>query len=136
MVVEDVMTREVVTLTPEHTLRDAIDLLRSNRIRHLPIVEEQRLVGIVTDRDVKRATPSVLTGVGKDEYDNSLLTIKVSQLMTREPITVPRQSALKSAVEIFINRKVGALPVVDNGRLVGILTEIDILRVAYDLLPD
>lgn len=136
MVVEDVMTRDVVTLTPEHTLRDAIDLLRSKRIRHLPVVEAQRLVGIVTDRDVKRATPSVLTGVGKDEYDNSLLTIKVSQLMTREPITVPRQSALKSAVEIFINRKVGALPVVDDGHLVGILTEIDILRVAYDLLPD
>jgi acetoin utilization protein AcuB len=136
MVVEDVMTREVVTLTPEHTLRDAIDLLRSKRIRHLPVVEAQRLVGIVTDRDVKRATPSVLAGVNRDEYDNTLLTIKVSQLMTREPITVPRKSALKSAVEIFINRKVGALPVVDNDRLVGILTEIDILRVAYDLLPD
>jgi acetoin utilization protein AcuB len=136
MVVEDVMTREVVTLTPDHTLRDAIDLLRSRRIRHLPVVEAQRLVGIVTDRDVKRATPSVLAGVNRDEYDNTLLTIKVSQLMTREPITVPRKSALKSAVEIFINRKVGALPVVDNDRLVGILTEIDILRVAYDLLPD
>jgi acetoin utilization protein AcuB len=136
MVVEDVMTRDVVTLTPEHTLRDAIDLLRSKRIRHLPIVEAQKLVGIVTDRDVKRATPSVIAGVDRDEYDNSLLTIKVSQLMTREPITVPRQSALKAAVEIFINRKVGALPVVDEGHLVGILTEIDILRVAYDLLPD
>jgi acetoin utilization protein AcuB len=136
MVVEDVMTRDVVTLTPEHTLRDAIDLLRSKRIRHLPIVEAQKLVGIVTDRDVKRATPSVIAGVDRDEYDNSLLTIKVAQLMTREPITVPRQSALKAAVEIFINRKVGALPVVDEGHLVGILTEIDILRVAYDLLPD
>lgn len=136
MVVEDVMTSEVVTLTPEQTLRDAINLLRSKRIRHLPVVEGQRLVGIVTDRDVKRATPSVLAGVGKDEYDNTLLTIKVAQLMTREPITVPRQSALKAAVEIFINRKVGALPVVDEGHLVGILTEIDILRVAYDLLPD
>ena len=136
MVVEDIMTRDVVTLTPEHTLRDAIDLLRSKRIRHLPVVEAQRLVGIVTDRDVKRATPSVLAGVNRDEYDNTLLTIKVSQLMTREPITVPRKSALKSAVEIFINRKVGALPVVDNDRLVGILTELDILRVAYDLLPD
>ena len=136
MVVEDVMTRDVVTLTPEHTLRDAIDLLRSKRIRHLPIVEAQKLVGIVTDRDVKRATPSVIAGVDRDEYDNSLLTIKVAQLMTREPITVPRQSALKAAVEIFINSKVGALPVVDEGHLVGILTEIDILRVAYDLLPD
>jgi acetoin utilization protein AcuB len=136
MVVEDVMTRDVVTLTPEHTLLDAINLLRSKRIRHLPIVEGQKLVGIVTDRDVKRATPSVVAGVGRDEYDSSLLTIKLAQLMTREPTTVLRKSALKNAVEIFINRKVGALPVVDDGHLVGILTEIDILRVAYDLLPD
>jgi len=136
MVVEDVMTRDVVTLAPEQTLRDAINLLRSKRIRHLPVVDEQKLVGIVTDRDVKRATPSVLAGVGKDEYDNSLLTIKVSQLMTREPITVHRASPLKNAVEIFINRKVGALPVVDDDHLVGILTDIDIMRVAYDLLPD
>jgi len=135
MVVEDVMTREVVTLTPEQTLRDAINLLRSKRIRHLPVVDEQRLVGIVTDRDVKRAAPSVLAGWERDRYDEMLLTIKVAQLMTREPITVPCQSALKDAVGIFIERKVGALPVVDNGHLVGILTEMDILRVAYDLLP-
>jgi acetoin utilization protein AcuB len=136
MIVDDVMTRDVVTLNPDQTLLDAINLLRSKRIRHLPVVEGQKLVGIVTDRDVKKATPSVLAGVEKDEYDKSLLTIRVAQMMTREPMTVPRQSALKNAVEIFINRKVGALPVVDDGHLVGILTEIDILRVAYDLLPD
>jgi acetoin utilization protein AcuB len=136
MIVEDVMTRDVVTLTPEQTLRDAITLLRRQRIRHLPVVDGQKLLGIVTDRDVKRATPSVLTGVGKDEYDNSLVAIKVAQLMTREPITVPRGSTLKSAVEIFINTRVGALPVVEDGRLVGILTDVDVLRVARDFLPD
>lgn len=136
MRVEEVMTRDVETLTPEQTLRDAINLLRRKRIRHLPVVDGQTLVGIVTDRDVKRATPSVLTGVGHDEYDNSLLSIKVAQCMTREPITVLSRASLKSAVEIFINTRVGALPVVDDGRLVGILTDIDVLRVAYDLLPE
>jgi acetoin utilization protein AcuB len=136
MLVEDVMTRDVVTLTPQQTLMDAINLLRRERIRHLPVVEGPELRGIVTDRDVKRATPSVLAGIGKDEYDNSLQTITVGQLMTRDPITVPRRSPLKSAVQIFINTRVGALPVVDDGRLVGILTDIDVLRVAHDLLPD
>jgi CBS domain-containing protein len=136
MMVEDVMTRDVVTLTPEQTLRDAIDLLRRERIRHLPVVEGQKLLGIVTDRDVKRATPSVLAGVANDEYDNSLLTITVRQLMTREPVTVPGRSPLKKAVAIFINTRVGALPVVDDGHLIGILTSIDVLRVAHDLLPD
>jgi acetoin utilization protein AcuB len=134
MLVKDVMTRDVATLTPEQTLRDAINLLRSRRIRHLPVVEGQKLVGIVTDRDVKRAAPSVLTGVGNEAFDNSLLTIKVAQVMTREPITVLDRASLKSAVEIFINTKVGALPVVDDGRLVGILADSDILRVAYNLL--
>src|SRR5262245_20188590 len=136
MVVEDVMTRDVLTLTPDQTLRDAIDLLRSKRIRHLPVVEGQRLLGIVTDRDVKRATPSVLSGIDKNEYDNLLLTTTVAQLMTREPITVLRNSPLKRAVEIFISRRVGALPVVDGDLLVGILTDVDVLRVAHDLLPD
>lgn len=136
MLVKDAMTREVETLTPEQTLRDAINLLRRKRIRHLPVVEGQKLVGIVTDRDVKRAAPSVLTGVGNEEFDNSLLTIKIAQVMTREPITVPDRASLKSAVEIFINTKVGALPVVDDGRLVGILADSDVLRVAYNLLPE
>jgi CBS domain-containing protein len=56
--------------------------------------------------------------------------------MTRDPITVSGRASLKSAVEIFINSRVGALPVVDDGRLIGILTDIDVLRVAYDLLPE
>ena len=136
MLVEDAMTSAVETLSPDETLRDAINLLRSKRIRHLPVVEASRLVGIVTDRDVKRATPSVLSGVAKEDYDSSLLTIKVAQFMTREPITVTRKSGLKTAVGIFIDKKIGALPVVDDGRLAGILTEIDVLRVAYDLLKD
>jgi CBS domain-containing protein len=136
MLVQDVMTREVVTLTPEQTLRDAIEVLRREHIRHLPVVEGNKLLGIVTDRDVKRATPSVLTGVGNDDYNKSLLTITVAQLMTREPITVPGGSSLKSAVETLINSRVGALPVVDDGYLVGILTDSDVLRVAYDLLPE
>ena len=123
-----------MTLTPEDTLRDALRLLRSNRIRHLPVVDDLKLVGIVTDRDVKRATPSVLSGVHRDEYDRVLAATKVVQFMTREPITVTPKTRLKAAVEIFIARKVGALPVVEDSHLVGILTDVDILRVAHDLL--
>ena len=135
MLVEDVMSRSVVTLTPEQTLRDALNLLQSNRVRHLPVVDGSALVGMVTDRDVKRATPSVLSGVGRDEYDRVLKTTKVAQFMTREPITVTPKSGLKAAIEIFLDRRVGALPVVEDGHLVGILSDSDILRVALDLLP-
>jgi acetoin utilization protein AcuB len=136
MVVEEVMSPEVVTLTPEQTLRDAITLLRRERIRHLPVVDGTKLVGIVTDRDVKRATPSVLAGADSDEYNTSLATIKVAQVMTREPMTVTRRMPLKSAIEIFISSRFGALPVVEDGHLVGILTDVDIMRVAHGLLND
>jgi acetoin utilization protein AcuB len=136
MTTQDAMTRTVLTLSPNDTLRDAIVLLRSNRIRHLPVVNDSTLVGIVTDRDVKRATPSVLAGVAEDEYETALLNITVSQFMTRDPVTVSQQSGLKAAVSVLIDTKIGALPVVDDGRLVGILTESDILRIAHDLLSD
>ena len=136
MLVEDVMSRALVTIAPEETLRAAFDLLLKNRIRHLPVVGGSALVGIVTDRDVKRATPSVLTGIDRDEYDRVLATTKVAQFMTRDPVTVTPKTRLKAAVEIFLNRRVGALPVVDDGCLVGILSDTDIVRVAFDLLPD
>jgi acetoin utilization protein AcuB len=134
MLVEDVMSRSVVTLAPEATLRETVDLLQSNRIRHVPVLDGSIVVGIVTDRDVKRALPSVLSGVDRDEYDRVLETTKVAQFMTREPRTVTPKTNLKAAVEIFLELKVGGLPVVEDGHLVGILTNIDILRVAHDLL--
>ena len=136
MLVEDVMSRSVVTLTPDHTLREAIELLQSKRIRHLPVVGGSKVVGIVTDRDVKRATPSLLSGIDRSGYERVLEKTTVAQFMTREPLTVTPKSKLKAAVKIFLERKVGALPVVEEGRLVGILTDVDVLRVVHDLLPE
>jgi CBS domain-containing protein len=136
MKIAEVMTRSPVTLAPEQTLRDAVELLRSKHIRHLPVVEDSRLIGIVTDRDVKRATPSLLSGVDRDEYDRVLDETKIGQIMTREPMTVTPETGLKAAVKIFLERKVGALPVVSDSRLVGIITEIDLLRVFHGMLKD
>jgi acetoin utilization protein AcuB len=136
MFVEDVMSRSLVTIAPEDTLRAALDLLLKNRIRHLPVVDGAALVGIVTDRDVKRATPSVLSGIDRDEHDRVLASTKVAQFMTRDPVTVTPKTGLKAAVEIFLKRRVGALPVVEDGRLVGILSDTDIIQVAFNLLPD
>ena len=136
MVIEDVMTRSVVALTPEQTLRDALDLFRSKKIRHLPVVQDSRLIGIVTDRDVKRATPSLLSGADSNDYDRVLDNTKVAQIMTRDPMTVTPDTPLKAAVKIFIERKVGALPVVADSALVGIVTQIDLLRVLYAKLTD
>ena len=134
MQVQTIMSRSVITLTPEQTLRDAVNLLRSKHIRQLPVVEDSKLIGIITDRDVKRATPSLHSGVEREEYDRVLDTTQISQFMTREPMTVSPDTDLKEAVKIFIDRKIGALPVVANGQLVGIITEIDALKVLYEKL--
>ena len=130
------MSRSVVTLTLEQTLREAINLLQSKHIRHLPVVGDSKVVGIVTDRDVKRATPSLLSGIDRDEYERVLKTTTVAHFMTREPLTVTPDTRLKAAVKIFLERKIGALPVVDDGHLVGILSDIDILRVVHEMLPE
>lgn len=136
MRVQEVMSRSLVTLSPEQTLRDAMNLFRSNRIRHLPVVADEKLIGIVTDRDVKRATPSLLSGVTSDEFNHVLDNTTVAQVMTRDPITAAPDDPLKSVVRIFLDRKVGALPIVSDGALAGILTEIDLLRVLHEMLPD
>ena len=128
------MTNSVVTVTPDQALRDATDLMRSKRIRQLPVVDQGKLVGIITDRDIKRATPSVLSGIDRDEYDRILEETKIAQFMTKEPMTLTPDTPLKVAVKIFIDQKIGGCPVVENGRLVGIITQIDALRAFYNML--
>src|SRR5579859_3568952 len=104
------MTSSVVTVAPEQTLREATDLLRSKHIRQLPVVNGGKLIGIITDRDIKRATPSVLSGIDRDEYDRILEETKVQQFMTKEPMTLTPDTPLKVALQIFISQKIGALP--------------------------
>ena len=134
MLVRDVMTPSVITVTSEQTLRDAVDLLRSKHIRQLPVVNGTKLIGIITDRDIKRATPSVLSGVDRDEYDRILDETKIGQFMTKEPMTLTPDTPLKVAVHIFVTQKIGALPIVESGRLIGIVTQIDALRAFEKML--
>lgn len=130
------MSREVVTLSLADRLRDAIDLFYSRRIRHIPVVDGEVLVGIVTDRDVKRATPSLFTGIDRQEYDRILEVTSIEQVMTREPHTVTSSSGVKPTLRVMLEHRYGALPVVDEGRIVGIVTETDFLRAYFESLPD
>ena len=136
MVVEDRMTRRVMTLTEDQTLREAIAVMQRHRIRHLPVVADGRILGILTDRDVKRATPSLLSGVDQDQYDRVLSTTRVSQVMTRNPYTVTPSTPLKDAVKVVVDRKFGALPVVEADMLVGIITSTDLLRAFHEMLDE
>lgn len=134
MNVSEIMTREVITLRPESNLREAIAVIQKFRIRHIPVVEDGKLVGIVTDRDIKRATPSLHGGVSQDEYERVLNETRLFQVMTRDPLGVTPDASVKSVAKILVEKKYGALPVVSDGVLVGIVSDIDLLRVFHDML--
>ena len=132
--VRQLMTANPETLPPTATMQEAIELEMRRRIRHIPVVEDGALVGIVTDRDLKRATPSVLSGVDRAEYERVVAETPLGRVMTRDPMTVTPDTSLRAAVQVFVERKYGALPVVEDGRLVGILTESDVMRAFVALL--
>lgn len=134
MNVSEIMTREVVALRPESNLREAIAVIQKFRIRHIPVVENGKLEGIVTDRDIKRATPSLHGGVSQEDYERVLNDTRLFQVMTRDPLSVPPDASLKSVAKILVDKKYGALPVVADGVLVGIVSDIDLLRVLHDML--
>jgi len=136
MTVADRMIKQVVTLTEDTTLRDALIAVQKHHIRHVPIVKDGALVGILTDRDLKRATPSPFAGADRDTFERVVDSIRVGQIMTRNPFTVTPSTSIRDAVKVLHDRKFGALPVVEGTRLVGILTATDMLLDLYNLLQD
>ena len=135
MLVRDLMSRDVVTLDADESLLLADDVMRLGRIRHLPVVEGGRLVGLVTHRDLLRASVSSLAGLTRDEEATIKRAIPVREVMSKHVTTIrPDQDALE-ACRILLERKLGCLPVVDDGgRLVGILTEADFVSLARRFL--
>ena len=132
--VRECMISNVETLGPESTMEEAVQLEMRRKIRHIPVLEDGKLVGILTDRDLKRAMPSLLTGNDREVHERVLKGTLVSQLMTKSPTTVAPDLPLRDAVRILVEKKFGALPVVEGGRLVGIITEIDLLRAYLKIL--
>jgi len=128
MLVEDVMQPEVITITPKTSLPEAMRLVSQRRIRHLPVIEDGALVGIVSDRDLKRAMASPATSLERHELTYLLETLAVEEIMTRTVITAWRTLPVEEAARLMVKAKVSALPVTEMGRLVGIVTETDILE--------
>jgi acetoin utilization protein AcuB len=125
MLVKDVMHSNVVTVTPRATIAEAFQLTRARGIRHLPVLEEGALVGIVSDRDLKRAIPPTATRLSVPAPQ--LATATVEQVMTRAVITTGPTFSVEEAGRVMVSQKISALPVTEGGRLVGIVTETDII---------
>lgn len=128
MIVAKRMMRNPVWVDENDTMKKAMDLLKERGIRHLPVLKGgEKLVGIVSERDIKQASPSPATALEIREIYYLLDKVKVRQIMTRRPYTVPPATPIEEAALIMREKKIGCLPVVEEGKLVGILTETDIL---------
>lgn len=133
-VVEKWMTRDVITVPPHEKIIDAFELMQGRGIRHLPVIEEGELKGLVTDRDIRLALiPSPLSTPEDRMYHLGALE-RVDEIMTTDLLTVAPQATIEEAAKLMAQYKIGAVPVVSQGKLVGILTETDILNVFIQML--
>lgn len=128
MIVAKRMMRNPVFVDENDSMKKAMDVLREREIRHLCVLKDgEKLVGVVSERDIKQASPSPATALEIREIYYLLDKVKVKQIMTRRPYTISPSAPIEEAALIMREKKIGCLPVVDGGRLVGILTETDIL---------
>lgn len=137
MSVRDRMSRHVTTVRPEVKLRAAAALMRDKHLRHLPVVDGVgRLVGIVTARDLRQALFAPAVQAERTDLPAVLDALAVGDVMTRGVVSVRAVTTIRDAARVMHERRLGALPVVEGGRLVGILTESDVLRAFQELLGE
>lgn len=129
MLVEEIMKTDVHTLSSDQTVQDVMELFKEKRIRHAPVVDEGKVVGIVTDRDLKDAVPSRFTLSPKGEPYKK----QVAEIMTPNPVTSHPLDFVEEVAMIFYEHKIGCIPVVSNQKLVGFLTETDLLYTFIEL---
>ncbi|MGA8572514.1 MAG: CBS and ACT domain-containing protein [Desulfobaccales bacterium] len=129
MLIKDWMTRDPVTITDDTSLIRAMHIINEHRFRRLPVMSAGRLVGLVTDRDLKAASPSKATALDVHEVYYLMAEMPVKEIMSRDPITVSQEATVEEAAQIMLAHTVSGLPVVDaGGSLAGIITQSDILR--------
>ena len=130
--VAETMTTDVLSVDPQNSVATAIRLMRTGQLRRLPVVQDGRLVGIVTSGDVRRITG--MSSVVRDPSGDNFLWqhIPVANVMTLDVVTTSPSTLIAEAARLMIERKISGLPVVENGRLVGILTTSDLLEALID----
>jgi acetoin utilization protein AcuB len=135
MLVRERMSRSPVTIHIDTPITEALKVMRNNNVRRLPVLDDEgRLVGIVSEKDLLYASPSPATSLSIYEMHYMLSQLKVTELMTVDVITVSPETPLEEAARIMADNKIGGLPVIQDDRLVGIITETDIFKVFLEML--
>jgi len=129
MLIQDFMTKQVITIDVEDSMQKAIHLLEKHKINMMPVLEGEKVVGVISDRDLKKASPSDATDLERHELKYLLNKIKIKDIMTRKVITVPPDFTIAEAAEVLLNNDISGAPVIDaRGRLVGIITNSDLYK--------
>jgi len=134
MFVKEVMTPDPVTVTPKTILPEIVNLLRERKIRRVPVLNKGKLVGIITDNDVDSVMPSPATTLSRWEMNTLLDKLTAGEFMTSPVFVISPDCPLEEAARVLLAKKFGALPVMQNGELVGIITESDIFRAFVGML--
>jgi CBS domain-containing protein len=132
MKISELMTRDVETLDRNDTLSLAEDLMKMKRIRHLPVTVDGELAGIISQRDMFHAGLSTAMGFGAKAKGEFLKAVPVKEIMTEKVITVGSGADVKAAAQLMLKKKIGCLPVVDSGELVGLISESDLIRIVAE----
>lgn len=134
MLVRERMSKPVITIPPQMTVPDALNLMKQEHIRRLPVVERGKLVGIVTDKHLLSASPSPATSLSVWEITYLLSKLAVDRIMSRQVVTITEDTPLEEAARIMIDNKIGGLPVLRGDQLVGIITESDLMKTFLEFM--
>lgn len=133
MAVKDFMTRKVVYISPDTTVAHAADIMRAQELHRLPVIENDQLVGLVTEGTIAEASPSKATSLSIYEMNYLLNKTKIKDIMIRDVVTVSQFASLEDATYLMLKNKIGILPVVDNQQVYGVITDRDVFRAFLEI---
>ena len=133
MFVSDWMTKKVFTVSPDDYLSDAITIMKEKGIKHVPVVKGDKLRGILSDRDIKEYSPSKATSLDIYELHYILANTRIKEVMRTKVTTIPPDAPVEEAAMVMLDGNIGALPVIDDGRLSGIISDKDIFHALVDI---
>ena len=134
MLVGQRMKHPVITVSPDLSVLDAVDLMRREHIRRAPVVHDGKLVGIVSEKDLLNASPSSATLLSVWEVNYLVSKIKVKEVMTKQVLSTSEDTPVEEAARIMVDNKVGGLPVMRAGKVVGIITETDVFKIMLEMM--
>ncbi|OQY34484.1 MAG: hypothetical protein B6I38_02320 [Anaerolineaceae bacterium 4572_5.1] len=134
MLIGERMSRPVISVTPDMPVHDARNLFKQENIRRAPVVNKGKMIGIVSDQDLINASPSLATSLSIWELNYLLSKIKVEDVMTKDVTTIDEDTPIEQAARLMADNKIGGLPVMRDGKVVGMITETDLFKIFLELM--